>query len=81
MFERVIHIIFAVRPRRRLREDGRLRPPKFQEDVVQPGGGIPEVEVGMGEIDELAQDYPRVMERGWLRTQLKKSILKFASTE
>ena len=38
---------------------------------MQPDGGVPEEEVGMGEIDEVVQDYPRVMERGWLRIGLE----------
>ena len=75
-------MFFVVRPRRRLREDGRLRPPKLREDVVQPDGGVPEEEVGMGEIDEVLQDYPRVMERGWLRIGLEvlgESLSSFLS--
>jgi hypothetical protein len=79
LFERVIHIILVVRPRRRLREDGRLRPSKFRGDVVQPDGGIPEEEVGMGEIDKLVQDYPRVVERGWLRIGLEVLGESFSS--
>ena len=38
---------------------------------MQLDGGVPEVEVGMGEIDELVQDYPRVVEQGWLRIGLE----------
>ena len=71
LFEEVIHVILAVRPRRRLREDRRSRPPKLREDVVQLDGGAPEVEVGMGEIDEPVQDCPRVVEQGWLRIGLE----------
>ena len=46
---------------------------------MQPDGGIPEGEVGMGEIDELVQDYPRVVERGWLRIGLEVLGESFSS--
>ena len=38
---------------------------------MQPGGRIPEAEVGTGETDDLAQDLSRVVERGWLEIGLE----------